>query len=149
LNLDGKTPTLVNTEKGVRAPDISAEYGTPEPSYHYMRRIHWSGKLRYAWIDIHLSQRIYDLDPFGFDSKMIIANLASLDQIKIGKLFQWISFTTADAETAEILEVPINSAIGHVRRVLCDDQQRVIYVGDTRYRGDFVDLNINLQEPPK
>ena len=148
-HLEDKTPTLLDRQSPAPAPEVPKGQGETEGAYLYLRRTHWSGALPYAWIDIHLAQDIYDLNPEAFDRQMIISTLRSLEGIRIGRLHQRISFTTADTETAEILDVPVNSAIGHVLRVICDEAGRVIYVGNTRYRGDFVNLEINLQEPPE
>jgi GntR family transcriptional regulator len=45
--------------------------------------------------------------------------------------------------------LPVNSGIGVVLRVIIDADGRAIYVGQAKYRGDFVNLEFDLEEPPK
>jgi GntR family transcriptional regulator len=50
----------------------------------------------------------------------------------------------ADFDIAERLEIAVNSPVGMLRRVLCDEEGTAIYIGDITYRGDLVRLEMNL-----
>lgn len=148
-HLEGKRPTLIKVADRIATPMLDPNLGKVEREYRYMQRVHtWDG-VRYALINIYLSQRIYDLDPTHFDEGMVISRLSEMPEARIGRLQQRVSFTTANPETAELLELPINSAIGDVLRVITDVDGMAIYVGQTKYRGDFVNLEFDLMEPPK
>ena len=143
-HLEGKEPRLLKVEDGDRQPTLGADEGKPAPAYHYMRRVHSVDGVPYALIDIYLDRRCYAKAPKAFDAEMVIPVLESLPDVTIKDVRQTFAFSTADIETASILEIPVNAPIGEVRRVLLSDTGCAIYVGETLYRGDFVKLEVNL-----
>jgi GntR family transcriptional regulator len=148
-HLEGKTPTLVNMADKVATPMLDPDMGTLEPAYRYMRRVHSYKTLPYALIDIYLAQRVFDLDPEGFTNGMVISRLSELSDVATTRLQQRIAFTTADPQTSALLNVAPNSAIGDVLRVITDADGNAIYIGKTKYRGDFVNLAFDIKEPPR
>ncbi|KGJ03688.1 GntR family transcriptional regulator [Paracoccus halophilus] len=148
-HLEGKRPTLIKMVDKVATPMLDPRLGRLEPEYRFMRRVHTYDDLPYALINIYLSQRIADLAPQAFEEGMVISQLSRMPEARIARMQQRISFTTADAETAELLNLPANAAIGDVLRVITDADGQAIYIGQTRYRGDFVHLEFDIQEPPK
>ena len=44
-----------------------------------------------------------------------------------------------------LLQVPVNAPVAEVRRVLTDAAGRVIYLGEVKYRGDFIRLQMTLK----
>ena len=48
-------------------------------------------------------------------------------------------------EVARQLEVPVNTPIGEVRRVLNAPDGTVIYLGEATYRGDYISLEMDLK----
>ena len=57
---------------------------------------------------------------------------------------QSLEIATADAETAYLLEVPLNAPIAVVRRSIVDARAVVIYQSEGLFRGDFVRLHRRL-----
>ena len=149
LHLENKKPTLLKVADKVATPLIGKAYGRLAKSYRFMRRVHSYNGLPYALINIYVAQDLFDLRPKAFTDNMVISQLSNLPAARIKRLRQRINFTTADAETAKLLKLPANSAIGDVLRVITDEDDRVIYVGETKYRGDFVSLDFDIQGPPK
>lgn len=148
-HLADKRPTLIRMVDKVATPMLDPRFGRLEPEYRFMRRVHSYDDLPYALINIYLSQRIADLAPKAFEENMVISQLSQMPEARIARMQQRISFTTADAETAGLLQLPENAAIGNVLRVITDADGNAIYIGQTRYRGDFVNLEFDIQEPPK
>lgn len=148
-HLEDKRPTLLQMADGVAAPPVNPEIGTLEPEYRFMRRVHSFEDTPYALVDIYLSQRISDLDPEGFKQGMVISHLSRLDEAQVARMRQRIAFTTADEEIARQLRLPLHAAIGDVSRIITDREGRTIYIGLSKYRGDFVNLEFDIQEPPK
>ena len=148
-HLEGKRPTLLQMADRVATPPALPEIGTLEPEYRFMRRVHSFEETPYALVDIYLSQRISDLDPEGFKAGMVISRLSSLEAAGVARMRQHIAFTTADEEIARHLSLPLYAAIGDVTRVITDREGRAIYIGLTKYRGDFVTLEFDIEEPPK
>ncbi len=143
-HLEGKEPRLLKVTDGDRQPNLGPREGRAAPAYHYMRRVHSVDGVPYAVIDIYLDRRCYVKAPKAFDSKMVIPVLEKLPDVEINDVRQTFAFSTADIETASLLEIPVNAPIGDVRRVLIDDAGCAVYVGETLYRGDFVKLEVNL-----
>ncbi|WP_349645060.1 UTRA domain-containing protein [Bradyrhizobium sp. Leo121] len=48
---------------------------------------------------------------------------------------------TADLEASKLLEVPLGSPVAEVRRVFNTASDRVIYLGEVTYRGDFIRID--------
>ena len=143
-HLEGKKPELLLVADEVAVPMVHPDEGMLAPTYRYMRRIHRWRKLAYALINIYLDRRIYDLAPDMFDNEMVISTLAKLDAVHVQRVRQQVAFTTADPQTAGLLELPVNGPIGDVRRIITDDDGNILYVGETKYRGDFVKLEFDI-----
>lgn len=148
-HLEGKKPTLIKVADKVAMPLIDRSFGKLAPDYRYMRRVHSYENVPYALINIYLDQDIFECNPQAFTEGMVISQLSSMPEARVNRLQQRVSFTTADPETADLLQLPVNAAIGDVLRVITDADGKVVYVGQTKYRGDFVTLEFDLQDPPK
>ncbi|MBE2278408.1 MAG: GntR family transcriptional regulator [Rhodobacteraceae bacterium] len=147
-HLEGKALTLQQIEECAARPAIEPAIGRLEDEYLFMKRVHSSGETPYALVEVYISRRLFDLDPEGFRRSMVISVLSRLSVAHVARMRQTVSFTTADAETARLLRLPPQAAIGDVMRVIADREDRAIYVGLTKYRGDFVNLEFDLGAPP-
>ena len=139
-------PKPIRVFDTVGNPVLQPDDGKPAPAYRYMRRVHLAENVPYAVIDLYVDRRLYALCPERFDSEMVIVVLDSLPQVKIKDMRQCLTIATADLETASLLEVPVNSPVGVVRRVIRDQNDAVIYVGEAVYRGDLVKLERELKK---
>jgi GntR family transcriptional regulator len=108
--------------------------------------VHLAEQVPYAVIDLYVDRRLYALCPERFDSQMVIVVLDSLADVKIKSMRQCLTVATADLETAALLEVPVNAPVGVVRRVIRDQNDVVIYLGEASYRGDLVKLESELKK---
>ena len=143
---EGSKPRILKVMDTIGSPPLAARDGTPAPTYRYMRRVHSSDDLAYAVIDIYLDRRLYAMAPEKFDSRMVIPILETLPGIEIKNARQILTIATADVETARLLDIPVNSPVGEVRRVLQDQDGVVIYLGEAIYRGDVVKLERVLKK---
>jgi GntR family transcriptional regulator len=139
-------PKPIKVFDTVGNPVLQPDDGNPAPAYRYMRRVHLAEDVPYAVIDLYVDRRLYALCPERFDSEMVIVVLDSLPQVKIKSMRQCLTIATADLETASLLEVPVNSPVGVVRRVIRDQNEVVIYLGGAVYRGDLVKLERELKK---
>ncbi|TAK52512.1 MAG: GntR family transcriptional regulator [Betaproteobacteria bacterium] len=128
-----------------QAPPLNAADGRPAKTYQYMQRVHSKNQVPYAVIHIYLDRRIYLKAPREFSQRPVISVLERIPHLKIGVARQQLTIGTADIEVADLLQVPVNSPIAQVRRIIQDRGGTVIYFGDLIYRGDFVKLDINLK----
>lgn len=131
-------PRPIRVLDTVGMPLLEPDDGIPAPAYRFMRRVHAAEGVPYAVIDIYVDRRIYSRHPGRFDSEMVIVVLDSLDLVKV--MHQRLTIGTADLEVASLLGIPVNSAVGIVRRVIRGHDGVAIYVGEAVYRGDMVQL---------
>jgi len=146
-HLAGKQPKLLTMAESIAAPRLAEGEGAAAPVYRFMRRLHLYDEVPYALIDIYLDRRLYQLAPARFDRRMVISTLAELPQVVIANVRQTVRFSTADVDTADMLKVPVNVPVGEVRRVITDAEDGVIYVGEAKYRGDIVELEVDIERP--
>jgi len=137
---EGSKPRVLKVMDTLSSPPLTAHDGTAAPAYRYMRRVHSSAELAYAVIDIYLDRRLYRMAPEKFNTLMVIPLLETLPGVEIKSARQTLSIASADLETAQLLDIPVNSPVGEVRRVLQDQHGVVIYLGEAVYRGDAVKL---------
>jgi GntR family transcriptional regulator len=64
--------------------------------------------------------------------------------IEISIARQRLVVTKCDMETALHLDLSLGDPVAEVRRVLCDANETILYLADVIYRGDYVQLDMNL-----
>jgi GntR family transcriptional regulator len=57
---------------------------------------------------------------------------------------QTLTIGTADADTAYLLRIPVDSPVARVQRVFNDANGVVVYYADVIYRGDVVKLEMEM-----
>ena len=139
------TPKLTLIEESSVMPTIQDRDGTPAKRYHFLRRVHSRGDEAYCVISIYLDERVFKMAPKRFRQETVIPVLLDLPNVKITQARQTMTISTADLEIAEQLDVPMNSPIANIRRVCCDVNGTVIYLGEASYRGDYVHLEMDLK----
>ncbi len=142
--LQGDEPQLLNVAESAATPRLSDKDGIAAPDYIFMRRVHLRQGTAYCVISIHLDERIFRLAPERFRREVMIPILTSLPDVKIAHAHQTLTIGVADPETAARLGIPINAPVAHVRRVFRSPDGTVIYLGEVTYRGDLVQLEMNL-----
>lgn len=160
LRLEADWQSLVSVAKGARVKvlkgmdvvgklTLDAEEGKPTAAYRFMRRLHISGDITYAVVDMYLDRSIYRKAPKHFDTQLVMPILEAMPEVRLKSARQILQIGTADMETARLLEIPINSPVGIVKRVLKDDQGNAVYVAFATYRGDVVRLERNIAKTPR
>ena len=142
--LRGDEPKLLNISETAATPLLTPMDGTPAPAYVFMRRLHLRDAVPYCVIAIHLDQRIFRRAPRRFRREVMIPILASLPGVTIADAHQRLTIAAADPETARHLGIAVNAPVALVRRVFCDAEGCVIYLGEVVYRGDLVQLEMDL-----
>jgi len=137
-------PRVTVLEEGLASPSLNPEEGFAAPNYRYMRRLHTSKGQITSVISAYLDKRIFDLAPQKFRKNVIIPVLLDLAGVKIGSARQIITIGAADAEAAAALNVSVSSPVAEVRRIFCDPEGTVIYLGELTYRSDYIRLDMDL-----
>jgi GntR family transcriptional regulator len=130
--------------EGTATPQLETEDGLPAPRYRYLRRVHASDRQVTSVISAYLDERIFKMAPKRFRKELIIPVLMDLEAVKIGSARQILTIGTAGAEAAEALNIAASAPVAEVRRVFCDPQGTVIYLGELTYRGDFIRVDMDL-----
>jgi GntR family transcriptional regulator len=147
--LEGSVPKLLEFTPACDLPTQSTEAGVAtDGSYRYMRRVHYSDNKPYCVLDVFLANSCYRRAPRKFDTKIIIRVLQRVARASLGKMTQSFRILTADLELARLLDVPLNTPIGEVRRVITNRDNEILYLGTGRYRGDLVVLNTTFEVRP-
>jgi GntR family transcriptional regulator len=140
-------PTPLKVRNAFAMPVLSAEDGHAAPGYRHMRRVHAVDGVPYAVSDLHVDRRHYAECPERFDSEMVIVVLDSLPQCRIKSMRQRVTIEIADLDHASLLKIPVGAPLGIVRRVICDEDGTVVYLGKAVYRGDIVKLEREITKP--
>ena len=137
-------PRVLPLDEGTAMPRLEAEDGRPAPAYHFLRRVHASDRQVTSMISAYLDERIFRLAPKRFRKELIIPVLMDLKTVKIGSARQILTIGTAGVEAAKVLNVAASAPVAEVRRVFCDPEGTVIYLGELTYRGDFIRVDMDL-----
>ncbi len=132
-----------------RMPHLREGEGKAAKTYKFMKRVHDRNDRPFCVIDIFLSGEIYMRDPKAFRERVVVPVLDSMPEVKIGKVHQNIRVDVADSETARLLDIPIAGPVAKVRRTVTDLDGVVIYVADVIYRGDVIQLDMDLSPTKK
>jgi GntR family transcriptional regulator len=138
-------PELLNLSEASAAPGLKEHEGKAAPKYFYMRRVHALDGVPYCVIAIYLDDRIFRRAPRRVRKELVIPLLMSLPGVKIARARQTLTIGTADVDEAAHLRVPVNSPVGRVRRVFNAPDGTVIYLAEVTYRGDFVQLDVEMK----
>ncbi len=104
-------------EPPLRPHDI----GKLSSSYRHLRRRHMMNGVPFLVADVYLDAELAKhLPKNALTSKTALRLAASLPGVKIVDAHQTLTIGTADLETAELLQLPLNAAIAHVNRSAVD-----------------------------
>lgn len=142
--LRGDETQLLNLSESDAAPELAEHDGIPAASYVHMRRVHLREGTPYCIISIYLDTAVFHLAPERFREKLVIPILMSMPGVTIAQARQTLTIGTAEPETAGHLGIPVNAPVAYVRRVFRATDGTVLYLGDVTYRGDLVQLEMDL-----
>ena len=137
-------PRVLPLEEGTATPRLESDDGRPAPRYRCLRRVHASDRQTTSVISAYLDERIFKLAPSRFRKELIIPVLMDLKGVQIGSARQILTIGTAGAQAASLLNIAASAPVAEVRRVFCDRQGTVIYLGELTYRGDFIRVDMDL-----
>lgn len=141
--IKGATVELLAAEDTASCPLLRPDERRPAPVYHYMRRVHLKNGVRFAFIDLYLDKRIFDLSPKRFNETTVIPVMDELG-IKVARACQELTIDTAGSEIARHLRLPIGSPVVLLRRIAHDDAGCIIYAAKVVHPGSRVRFNIDL-----
>lgn len=141
----GDRPHHDTLEEGERMPQLKPSDGRAAPKYVHMRRVHSRDGEAYCVISIFIDQRVFKRAPSRFRKELALPVLTSLPGLRIASARQTLNISKADVEVAHLLDIPVNTPMADVRRVLCGADGTVIYIAEISYRGDYIHLEMDLK----
>jgi GntR family transcriptional regulator len=132
-------------------PDFPLDYvaypiGSFAPSYRRIRRRHWRDERPFLITDIYIDERLMDrISAEDIRSKTALRLVHDVANREIADARQTLTIGTADLETAEALDMPLNAPIALVYRRLVDKAGVMMIYAEGLYRGDVVRLDIKLR----
>jgi GntR family transcriptional regulator len=141
----GDKPDLSNIIETDESPILTESDGLAAPKYFHMRRVHAREGEKYCVVSIYIDSRVFELAPERLRHEVVLPILTSLPGVTIATARQTLNISTADMEIARQLDIPINTPIGEVRRVLNAPDRTVLYLGEATYRGDYICLEMDLK----
>lgn len=141
----GDKPDLSNIVESDEAPVLTERDGIAAQDYFHMRRVHARDGEKYCVVSIYIDDRVFQLAPDRLRHEVVLPILTALPGVTIATARQSLNISTADIEVARQLDVPVNTPIGEVRRVLNAPDGTVLYLGEAIYRGDYISLEMDLK----
>jgi GntR family transcriptional regulator len=80
-----------------------------------------------------------------FETKTALRLIADLPGMKIKDARQSLTIGTADVETAQALNIPLNAPVACVYRSVVDQAGSLVFIGEGLYRGDQVRIDMKLK----
>lgn len=142
--LRGDETHLLNLSESDGAPKLTDRDGVAASAYVHMRRIHLREGTPYCVISIYLDAAVFRQAPERFRRELLIPILVSMPGVAIAEAHQTLTIGVADPETAGQLGIGVNAPVAHVRRVFRAPDGTVLYLGEVTYRGDLVQLEMDL-----
>jgi len=125
-------------------PKLNAGDGDPAPGYSYFKSVILKESIPYECMSYHLAKHIVDLDPQAFSNGPVLPRLAQLKSVRVKSARQTMIISTADVETATLLNIPLATPVMLARRVVVDADNIAIFVNEIAYRGDYVRFEVDL-----
>lgn len=123
--------------------------GTPftgrpsEDGYHMLRRTHARDGVTYCVITLYFDRPLFDRYEDRLRNELALPVLQDSD-VEVSRAQQTLTVGKCDVETAGFLNLSVGDPVADVRRILCDADDKIIYLADVTYRGDFIKLEMDL-----
>lgn len=156
LQLGTRLSSLVDMYRGDKPAldlldDRDAEVpGTPligalsDIGYHLLRRTHTRNGATYCVISIYFEKDMFARHEAAFRTQLALPVLVDSPDISVARARQSLTIGKCDDELARLLNLAVGDPVVDVRRVICDEDDRVIYLADVTYRSDYVRLEMDL-----
>ncbi len=112
-------------------------------SFRRMKRIHALDGKPFCRVDLRLDSKTYELAKDRFASEIVVRVLHDVG-IDVASAHQRVKISYADYETAQELEIKVNSAVFHVDREFFDNRNNLIYSATLIYPGDMLEFDIEF-----
>lgn len=141
--IEGASVELLRAEYVRTCPLLEGQPGTPAEEYRYMQRIHIRDGIRFAFINLYLDRKIFDLAPDRFNATTVIPVMDDLG-VDVSTACQTLTIGIASPEVAGHLGIVCGAPVAHVVRFAQDASGRVVYAAGMFHPGEGVRFEIDL-----
>ena len=138
---------VLDLSQPIRLPDSpQTEHGILAPNYHVIRRLLSRDGIPFLVGTSYIDRRIVDeVGVEAFEKTPIYRGIERSRRSRATQGDQTMTLTTADAEIAYLLEVPLGAPIVTVLRWVIDQAGTLIYQSEGQFRSDFVQASRRLR----
>jgi GntR family transcriptional regulator len=140
----GDVPDLVSLDDSETDLPDGVTSGKAAPKYHMLRRIHSREGQRYCVITLYIAKNVFDRHETMLRRHLALPVLFDDPEIHIETARQNLIVSKCDMETAALLNLQVGEPMAEVRRILCDADGIILYLADVIYRGDYIQLDMDL-----
>ena len=108
-----------------------------------MKRTHLKDGVRFAYAEMYLDRRIFDLAPARFNETAVVPVMNELN-VDIASAHQVLTIATASEEIARQLHILPNDPVAVLHRFARNTAGCVCYAAKIVYPGNRVRFDINL-----
>jgi GntR family transcriptional regulator len=135
-------------------PSRFARWGEFRGPYMRLRKVEFEGERPYGFSDLYIPEELYRRFPKGAENRAKLVRLVlQYARPPVTGARERITVAAADFEEASRLSYPMSAPVARVERVFADRDRRIVYCGQTVYRGDLFaverDLAAFLKPGPK
>lgn len=142
---DARIEVLSRSSRPMPLP-ITYELGEAEERYDHFHRRHWRGDRAFLVADVYIAESLRNqVKRKDLLNKTAMRIASDVLGENIGDARHTLTIGSADLMTAQLLSVPVNAPVVHVRREVVDLSGRLVVVSDGIYRGDVVRIDIKLR----
>jgi GntR family transcriptional regulator len=122
------------------------DIGTPAERYWHLRRRHWRDGSAFLIAEVFIDDRLRPRIPrAALKTKSSMRLIADVAGVHVADARQTLTISTADSETAQLLDIALNAPVAIVHRCAVDQNGTLVFVGIGVYRGDVVRLDLKLR----
>jgi len=134
-------------KRGQQQPtDVPHPIGVLAPSYRRLRRRHSRRGAPFLIATVHIDDRLSArVSKKDLETKTALRLVSDIPGVKIKDVRQTLTIGTADVETSEHLDVPLNAPIAIVHRSVVDRSGCLVLIGEGLYRGDMIRIDMKLK----
>ena len=137
---------VLSDQRGQRPTDVPHPIGALAPAYRRLRRRHSRHGAPFLIAALHIDDRLSArVSKKDLETKTALRLIADIPGLKIKDARQTLTIGTADVETSEQLDVPLNDPIAIVHRSVVDRSGCLVFIGEGLYRGDMVRIDMKLK----
>lgn len=141
----GDIPDVKNLEDGEQMPPGVIEDGVLADGYYHLKRTHTREGVTYCVISLYIELSVFRESELRFRNELAIPVLFSHPKVKIARARQNMVISKCDMETAQLIDIPLGDPVAEVCRIFFDENDRIVYLANVTYRGDYIRLDMDLR----